>query len=194
MIVLGCVVDTRKRTLLFGRLMQKIQLDLPSPSTISSYIKDCEDMVEKLYNSDLKSRVNAAIELYIIKPKGEVYRVRKNIYICKNSTDTIYVPKVRAKDISLIRAGSTPIIFAEKIMEETDDYSYSSYDVLVNYDEYEKLKNKYSRILIGVDKNKIMLDKSLKAYEYATVDNYRGGTFIKRIKKILRRDGEKKCY
>lgn len=194
MIVLGCVVDTRKRTLLFGRLMQMTQLNLPSPSTISNYIRDCEGMIEKLYDSDLKSRVNAAIELYIIKPKGEVYRVRKNIYICKNSADAIYVPKIKAKDISLIRAGSTPIIFAEKIMEETDDYSYSSYDILVNYDEYEKLKNEYSGILIGVDKNKVTLDKSLKAYEYTAVDNYRGGVFMKRVKKILRREGEKKWY
>lgn len=194
MIVLGCLIDTRKRTLLFGRLVQKAQLELPSLSTISNYFKHCKDMVEKLYDSDLKSRGNAAIELYIIKPKGEVYRIRKNIYICKNSAGDIYIPKIKAEDNALIKAGSTPIIFAEKIIEETDEYSYSSYDIFVNYDEYEKLKNDYSGILIGVDKNKVTLDKSLKAYEYATVDKYRGGVFMKRAKKILRREGEKKCY
>ena len=191
MIVLGCLIDTKKRTLLFGRLMGPTHLDLPSPSTISNYIRRCEELVDELYTGDFECRLNAAIELYVIKPKGDVYRIRKNIFIRKNSNGIVYVPKIKAKDTSLINAGTTPIIFASKVLDEGDDYEISSYDVLVNDGD---ITEDYSGALIKINKSKVTLDKSFSAYKYPSLAKGKFGEFIIRKKKIIRNEGEKKCY
>ena len=181
MVILGCLTDPYRRNILYGRALKHEVKDLPLKE-IYSYLDKCEDMVEELYNGEFTDRVNAAVELYLIKYTGEVCRIRRNIYIRKDENGRTYVPRIRGKDINRINAGRVPILFATSVKFEGKNCEYSSYDVFTDYDEYKR-SELYSGILFGIHDRKVIMDKS-DAYEYKPVLTGRCSTFLKRKKRI----------